>query len=138
MAESPFEIIKPGMTLGKLTVVSEADPGRRGMLRWNCKCECGTELVLNDRTLKERGVMSCGCESHAKDFTGRRFGMYTVLGHGKYASNGHLQWICQCDCGKIKEVQVETLTTKRKFPYPNCGCTSISDLTKITSIEAGT
>ena len=48
------------------------------------------------------------------DFTGKRYGKLTVL---EKARRGRSWWKCQCDCGKIVEVQ-----SYRLFEYKSCGC----------------
>ena len=115
--------IEPGMKLGLLTVLSQAETTSRGMVRWNCRCDCGNELVLNDKALRFHDVLSCGCQSNGEDLTGRKFGMLTVLGKAGYEANGHMNWLTRCDCGNEKTVVVDVLKAKNHFPYPNCGCT---------------
>ena len=116
--------IESGMKLGMLTVLSQAESGWRGMRRWLCKCDCGTELILNDKTLRYHDVLSCGCQSNGEDLTGRKYGMLTVLGKAGYEANGHMKWRCKCDCGNEKTVVADVLKSKKvSYPYPNCGCT---------------
>lgn len=79
MARTIEEKIEPGMVIGKLTVLKQAEPGKRGSVLWLCRCECGTELLLGEKTLKAHKVLSCGCMSNPEDLTGLKFGTYTVL-----------------------------------------------------------
>lgn len=54
-----------------------------------------------------------------KDLTGKRFGKLTVLRRGE-RNDGHSSWwICQCDCGNIKEIRRSCLI---KGFTKSCGC----------------
>lgn len=58
------------------------------------------------------------------DLTGERFGMLTVLGQGECRPVGKRRvmkpyWICQCDCGTIKEICGDNL---RSGVSNSCGC----------------
>lgn len=52
--------IPPGTVFGRLTVIEEARTpgGRRAML---CRCECGTEKVVDLAKLRAGHTRSCGC-----------------------------------------------------------------------------
>ena len=52
------------------------------------------------------------------DLTGQRFGKLTVLKRGK-DKNKRASWICQCDCGEIKEIRGDNL---RNGISKSCGC----------------
>lgn len=51
------------------------------------------------------------------DLTGRQFGRWTVLEYAGY-SNG-VMWLCQCECGKRKEIRSDRLRYGRST---SCGC----------------
>lgn len=52
------------------------------------------------------------------DLTGRRFGKLTVIRRGE--NHGHyLKWICQCDCGNVKE---STGNHLKNGSVKSCGC----------------
>jgi hypothetical protein len=53
--------IEPGQRFGRLAVVRDlpAETGRRR--RAECKCDCGTEKVVNVQCLVSGDTMSCGC-----------------------------------------------------------------------------
>jgi hypothetical protein len=83
---------------------------------------------------------SCGCffyESHVKDLTGQRFGRLTVLRQEGRNKQGHLKWICRCDCGTEKAIVGASLV---KGAVVSCGCyhreqastTEFEDLTNHT------
>ena len=50
-----------GKTYGILTVLSRAENGSYGKVRWLCKCKCGNEIIVNGADLKNERVHSCGC-----------------------------------------------------------------------------
>jgi hypothetical protein len=51
------------------------------------------------------------------DITGKRFGRWTVL---RLAIGGrNAKWLCQCDCGTVKEVNTQQL---RNGSTKSCGC----------------
>lgn len=62
-----YKPIKVGDKFGKLTVVSAAAPHSRRngytRKRWVCVCECGSETIVLDESLKSGNTLSCGCFS---------------------------------------------------------------------------
>jgi len=60
--------------------------------------------------------------SYFVDYTGRRFGKLVVLERGnKNKKRGTYNWICKCDCGNIKQVNMSDL---RDGGSKSCGCMS--------------
>ena len=53
------------------------------------------------------------------DLTNKRFGKLTVLEKSKNKINNRPAWICQCDCGQIKEISGKLL---REGQTKSCGC----------------
>lgn len=54
----------PGDTFGRLTVVSEAEPqltGGKRRFRYECRCECGSVVVIRQDNLRSGDTESCGC-----------------------------------------------------------------------------
>jgi hypothetical protein len=65
-----------------------------------------------------------------RDLTGQRFGrLIAIKPIGKNAANKYM-WLCQCDCGNLKEVEGCKLT---KDHTKSCGCLQIE-----RTIEANT
>lgn len=85
-----------GQTFGEWTVLQYA-----GKMYWNCRCSCGVEREVLGNHLRNGRQTQCGHGGSPKriDLTGQQFGDLTVL---KYA--GDKYWLCQCSCGKIKEI----------------------------------
>lgn len=49
-----------GKTFGKLSVTSRADNYKHYVM-WNCRCECGNEIVACTADLNRGHTKSCGC-----------------------------------------------------------------------------
>lgn len=45
---------------GRLTVIAKAFV-RQKEWYWNCRCECGAEMIVNGKSLKRGLTKSCGC-----------------------------------------------------------------------------
>lgn len=50
-----------GQKLGRLTVISRAESGKRGQARWNCVCDCGGKITTDGSELRRGRTTSCGC-----------------------------------------------------------------------------
>lgn len=50
-----------GQKFGKLSVVSEAGRTKDRRILWACVCECGKEVTVPGRDLKNGHTKSCGC-----------------------------------------------------------------------------
>lgn len=53
-----------------------------------------------------------------KDLTGQRFGRLTVICR-KGSKNGHVAWLCKCECGKTKVIRSCDLVNGKST---SCGC----------------
>lgn len=60
------------------------------------------------------------------DLSGRKFGLWRVLGPGRDIAKGDVghqgidtTWVCQCQCGNSKEVRTKFLTAGLS---KSCGC----------------
>lgn len=107
-----------GKKFNMLTVIQEL--GGNKVL---CKCDCGNEKVINKNNVKSGKVMSCGCLLRKKgrqrldlqkNTVGRRFGNLVVL---EELGNGRV--LCQCDCGKSKNINKGHLLNG---DITSCGC----------------
>jgi hypothetical protein len=54
-----------GMIFGKLTVTGFAGRGKRKLLVWTCRCECGTVCTAYGHVLRSGAKQSCGCAGSA-------------------------------------------------------------------------
>lgn len=111
-----------GMRYGKLTVTGKSNERKNGYIMWNCRCDCGKEILVESRHLKRGTIHDCGCSSvkARKDLTGQRFGKLTVLQETKKRDrDGNVIWSCRCDCGRMTEASSGSLTKGMK---KSCGC----------------
>lgn len=131
-----------GRVFGHLQVLNEAPPyvspkGYRQLV-WHCKCDCGNECDVMGTHLTSGHTSSCGCEQTSKlkprvarDLTGQKFGMLTVLyrmPNRMVGKNSRVVWHCRCDCGN--ETDVLSLLLKEGF-VKSCGCLSVSHAERI-------
>jgi len=67
-----------GQKFGELAVIQRMDNDNCGHLRWLCKCNCGSEVIIRGYDLKRGHTKSCGCLR--KEITAQRL---TKHGHTK-------------------------------------------------------
>lgn len=116
-----------GKKFGRWTVLDQCVPHGRYDRKWLCRCECGTERFVMERSLIYGNSQSCGCLTRERakaavthDLTGKTFGEFTVLGRdGMGSRNGNVYWLCRCSCGKEVSVAGTLLVCGRKT---SCGC----------------
>jgi 5-methylcytosine-specific restriction endonuclease McrA len=104
-----------GKKFGKWTVC-EYTHHYGGHDYWRCKCDCGTVKIVDGISLLRGGSKNCGCWRKS-DLTGRRFGMWMVVGSAPN-DKGKVCWRCKCDCGTERVVRAETLKSTSR----DCGC----------------
>lgn len=98
-----------------------------GEKKWLCRCDCGTERYVLERSLKYGGSKSCGCitkkrvkEARSHRLEGQVFSDLKVLHKSEQERKGRgVWWTCECSCGKICDVLGTLLVTGRKT---HCGC----------------
>ena len=111
-----------GARFGRWTVLCD-DDGKK----WICLCDCGTIRSVDAYTLRKGISLSCGCykiEQTKKistiDIQGQRFGhLIAIAATDKRSVEGTVVWLCQCDCGKSREVPLGPL---RSGVTQSCGC----------------
>ena len=116
--------VKTGYKVGMLTAERKTQQRKNGYIVWECRCDCGGEILLDSRSLQRGTVKSCGCASVVspgqRDITGGRFGKLTAMRPtGERSSRGSLMWRCRCDCGKEVCADLNQLTSGNK---KSCGC----------------
>ena len=101
----------------------------KGGGKWLCRCDCGTERIVEGATIRYGSSTSCGCRrqprghrlkdgSTSYDLSGMKFGHWTVIRRAENRGR-HTYWVCQCDCGNIKEVMSDNLISGKST---TCGC----------------
>lgn len=115
--------LKVGQKIERWTIIGDAVPTSAGEQKWLCRCECGTERYVLERSLLYGGSKSCGClrkEQAEKaisisDIVGKTFGELTVLHKAEYQrKNGGVWWTCRCSCGALYDCAASLLVTGRR------------------------
>ena len=109
-----------GQIFHRWTVLEDYELTPKGERKWHCRCTCGKERYVLERSLKSGGSVSCGClrkervsQSRTPDLTGKQFGDLTVL-QKLEPTRGPVKWLCQCACGETCQVAGTLLVTGRK------------------------
>lgn len=143
--------VEPGEKYGRLTVLyRDLSRAGEGRVAWVCECECGNQLSVISKSLKDGNTRSCGClnddvrrqrvwamaESTWKEMPGRRSGMLVVIRKatkeetaGRPLGNGY--WLCACDCGNHHIVSTSDFTQQK---VQSCGCMNSKGEAKITKL----
>lgn len=119
-----------GSRYGRLVVVSKSH-SKAHRAGWNCKCDCGNEVIVTGKRLRSGHTQSCGCISSDRlrerrlDIAGEKYSRLTAihripdeqqrLRNGQYAGD----WLFQCDCGNTT---VTTISAVRSGGTRSCGC----------------
>jgi len=56
-----FQTDLTGQRFGRLTVLGYAGKNNQNRAMWNCRCECGNEVIARTDNLKSGDKKSCGC-----------------------------------------------------------------------------
>lgn len=115
-----------GKVFGRWTVIGESVRTQSGERKWLCRCECGTQRYVLERSLRSGGSLSCGClrkersqKANSPDLTGQKFGELTAIRRVDSAERkGGARWLCQCACGAEYEVLGTLLVTGRRTHCP--------------------
>ena len=83
---------------------------------WKCKCSCGNIKSISYSHLITGQTKSCGCKK-LKFLENDRFGRWRVI--SRVEKSHPTKWLCQCDCGTIKEVSQTSLIQGKSI---SCGC----------------
>ena len=130
--------LKSGQHFGRWTVLGQAAPAIHGERKYLCRCDCGMERSVMERSLRYGGSQSCGClrrdkayQANTYDLLGQTFGDLRVVGKSKKRTKMGAYWTCLCSCGYTCEATASELISGRKT---HCGCKSsknyaLSDIT---------
>ena len=116
-------------TVGLWTVLGFPIETSGGERKWLCRCACGTERYVLERSLRYGTSLSCGCTREARrlaaityDLEGKSFGDLTVLRRAENVpkdSRRGIRWLCLCSCGRECVVLASLLVSGKKT---HCGC----------------
>lgn len=124
-------IDETGNKYGRLLVISRAFPEGKTGGWWNCRCDCGNEVVVLGTLLRNGNTKSCGCLQ--KDFAkttvineiGNRYGFLTVISRAETPKGKKTAyWNCLCDCGNSTIVEGTKLRSGHTRSCGECGCFS--------------
>ncbi len=97
-----------------LTALKPTNKRKRGVVIWECKCDCGNIIETTTTDLTCGRKKSCGCleKTNQKNFgkrtkdinkidrTGKRYGKLIALYPTEKRAGTNIIWHCKCDCGK--------------------------------------
>ena len=79
-----------GQRFGRWTVLGGCVTTQRGERKYLCRCDCGTERHVLERSLLSGGSQSCGClqkemayQANAYNLLGQTFGDLCVVGKSR-------------------------------------------------------
>ena len=114
---NPTDIL--GQTFYKLKVLEISDKTNKyNHTFYKCQCECGDIRVIRRNSLVSGSTKTCGKCFVPKNLTNQKFGKLTVIKLLKKENEKNI-WLCECDCGKYKEINTSILL---KGIVKNCGC----------------
>lgn len=123
--------LKKGQRFGRLTLLDKVVTTAQGEKKHLCRCDCGTERYVLERSLKSGGSLSCGClrreraqQATAYDLLGKTFGELRVVGKSRKRTRMGAYWTCLCSCGYTCEATASELVSGRKT---NCGCKNVKN-----------
>ena len=116
---------------GNLTVLKKSNEKKYGtQTQWVCLCDCGGIKIATTSSLNGGRVTTCGCSlsrrGNISNIENKRFGRLLAVRKTDKRKNGSVVWLCQCDCGKTKEVRQNQLASG---VVRSCGCL-ISEMAK--------
>lgn len=104
-------------------IIKSFDKRKNGKPYWNCKCECGNIVSVEESSLKNglsTQCKKCSSKNNRKDekYINKVFGRLTVL-ERDLSSKDRTKYICLCECGnKISVLSTNLLDGSTK----SCGC----------------
>lgn len=110
--------------------------------RWLCRCTCGIERYVLERSLVYGTTHSCGCQRRTwvqkpvdEGLKGQRFGDLTVLEAVTVEDRRYgIRWRCRCACGSEIELPQSALLSGKQT---NCGCKTVGIYRDITGQRFG-
>lgn len=119
--------ILPGEIFGKLMTI-EIVHGV-GINVWKCLCECNSSVLRTNVQLTKNVRTSCNrCSNieptNKKDLSGRKFGLWEVIGESDKRGIGRtIYWVCLCTgCGVLRQVNGQSLRNGTSKRCRKCAC----------------
>ena len=110
-----------GQKYNMWTVSHRVDDGKRDASYWLCQCDCGTQRVVQGRSLISGASKSCGCiKIRNEDLSGKKVGRLTVIEQlSNIRKDRKFAWKCLCDCGNEFVAHTTELANNQ---IQSCGC----------------
>ncbi|MCL2110975.1 MAG: hypothetical protein FWH32_01715 [Clostridiales bacterium] len=111
-----------GKTFGRLKAIRPTGKRKNGTAVWLCECECGESKEVVANSLISGNTRSCGCLGAGRkpiDLAGKTFGRLKAIQPTGDKRNGHIVWLCECECGGRKGVAQDML---QRGLTKSCGC----------------
>lgn len=120
-SEPVIKEINIGTKVGRFTVIKQADKTIKGLPQWLCQCECGNTKIIPETSLKNKRILSCGCSKKASHIkAGDVFGRLTVIKFAGLTKEQNKLYLCQCECGRKKNVKGSNLVNGSTISCGNC------------------
>lgn len=103
---------------GRLVVKKDSQVRKNGSVLWECICDCGNHKIVSAANLRKKKVRSCSCIK-SEDIVGQEFSLLTVISLTEKKYHGFKVWLCECNCGNMKEVPTSRLVGGQTR---SCGC----------------
>ena len=107
--------------------ILKKDPNKQR--NWICECTCEAHTIKSmrlDLIKLSKGCQVCStAQNKFIDLTGQKFGHWTVLKRGNGPTLKHTYWLCECDCEKHTQKNIDAYKLKNKIST-SCGCDSRS------------
>lgn len=118
--------ISIGQRFGRWVVIKRTDERKGNCVGFLCRCDCGTERVVDSTSLLRGSSQSCGCKisdlnkERSIDLTGYDAGAYKVISrYVQRASDGGVLWKCKCSCGNYFYASASHIA---RGGIISCGC----------------
>lgn len=118
--------IAPKQKIGRWLIIEKNENSPRKA--WLCECECGTQKIVLDQSLKSNKSTQCrNCSNrqiannYFKNITNKIFGEWKVLKYS-HSKNRKTFWLCECSCGTVKTISSDTLTSGKSKKCKNHNC----------------
>ncbi len=112
-----------GIRYGRLIVVSYHGPrtpeSKNKDHQWNCKCDCGSQIIVSGKRLKSGETQSCGCYHRHRIRETQRINLVNkIFGKLQVVESSGDEWRCKCQCGKEVTITGHSL----RSGVQSCGC----------------
>lgn len=84
-----------GKKYGKLTVIERCGTNKNKMPMWKCRCDCGNEIEIDGRNLRNGTTLSCGCSTRRSNNARGKKNRYELN-----SENNNETFLYDCDRNK--------------------------------------